>query len=433
MVSTPEFVAAHLSGLRALELFDPSMPVDRASLGERRRAGQLQSRDIGQITLVEREGILRWEVGSTTRAPVLSGRRAGPAEAPGRVVLPLTFRELEPSDVWSALEHLDRELSGKPELLVWNRGGLTAETPSVLDGKARVLLFVHGTFSKSQAFIDGIARAPNASAFWQWATQRYDAILFLNHHTLRPTPVANALALAELFEGRNITVHAIGHSRGCLVLRWWLEALDRGKGKRRAVMVGGTLGGTSLAAPRKLRAAVGLFTNILRAMHGVVATGSALVPPLAPLASLLRVLSFATKGLSSTPIIDAGVALVPGLAAMSRVGNNAELLALRGRIRKAPAHYYAVRSNFEPDDVGWKFWRAFRGPNIADPAADAIFQGDNDLVVDTSSMVDLADHGLAIPTGKRVLDFGTNGAVHHLNYFEQKQTLEKVMEWLGTD
>jgi hypothetical protein len=51
-----------------------------------------------------------------------------------------------------------------------------------------------------------------------------------------------------------------------------------------------------------------------------------------------------------------------------------------------PARYYIVKSNFEATDAGWAFWRRFRKSNIADYAADLIFDDTNDLVVDTGSM-----------------------------------------------
>lgn len=434
MASTAEFVTANLADLRRLDLCDPSMRVrGDQPISERRRSGAIESARTQQIVLVEEDGVLRWELGRSP-IPTLHGRRSAMLTGPtGTTILPLRFEQLGPSEVWKALERIDDELSGPPGLLTWKQGSLVPASASLLDGKKRVLLFVHGTFSKSQALVDGIAGSSEAKAFWRWAKERYDAILFLNHHTLRPTPVANAMELARLFDGRDLTIHAVGHSRGCLVLRWWLEALDRGRGERRAVLVGGTLRGTSLASPPKLRAAVGLLTNILRVLHGTAAAATAIAPPLAPIVGLLKVLSFATSGLANTPLVDAGVAIVPGLAAMSRVGNNAELLALQGRVTAVPEGYFAVRADFQPEDPAWKFWKHFRGSSFANPVSDAIFAAENDLVVDTASMTELADEHLVPAHVSRCLDFGTQGTVHHLNYFEQAKTVKSIMTWLGAD
>ncbi|GAB5545246.1 MAG: hypothetical protein SangKO_050060 [Sandaracinaceae bacterium] len=431
MIGTPDYVTSHLSELRELGFFDPSIGMpSEAPLMRRRQAGLLQSPGVGQLVLLDDDGVLHWELGRAPLPAGLGGRRSRPTEAhAGRVVLPLRFRELAPSEVWAVLETLDMRLSGAPGWLRWKKSTLVPAGAVQKSSAKRVLLFVHGTFSRAQAIVDGIGRSPAHEGFWSWATETYDEILFLNHHTLRPTPIANAMEIARRFDGTETVVHAIGHSRGCLVLRWWLEALDRGHGERRAVFVGGALGGTSLAAPPKLKAAVSLLTNVLRLMRGVVDAGSAILPPLAPLVGLLKVLSLATAGVGRSPIVDAGVALVPGLAAMSRVGNNAELFALRSRAVESGENIFAIQSDFEPGSPGWRFWRRFTGPGFADPASDAIFQGPNDLVVDTPSMVELADD--LVISKARTLDFGVNSQVHHLNYFEQEKTIEKLTEWLG--
>ena len=128
--------------------------------------------------------------------------------------------------------------------------------------------------------------------------------------------------------------------------------------------------------------------------------------------------------------MDAAVGLVPGLAAQSRVGNNRELISLRQTGRLAAERYFAVTSNFESEQPGWKFWQYFRGigDRAKDALADLVFEGRNDLVVDTGSMVDLAD-GLRIPS-EQVLDFGTTDRIHHTNYFSQPDTLAFIEEML---
>ncbi|MGH8703188.1 MAG: hypothetical protein ACREVR_18720 [Burkholderiales bacterium] len=54
-------------------------------------------------------------------------------------------------------------------------------------------------------------------------------------------------------------------------------------------------------------------------------------------------------------------------------------------------------------------------------AADSIFDGPNDLVVDGASMTRLLGKEFAV---KKVHDFGTNNRVHHCNYFAQPETAQ---------
>jgi hypothetical protein len=212
------------------------------------------------------------------------------------------------------------------------------------------------------------------------------------------------------------------------VTRWWLETFDRGDpASRRAVFVGSPLAGTGLAAPPNLKGSLSLLGNIAGAM-GTVAMA---VPFLTVMTGVFRVVSSVTKLAARTPAIDAAVALVPGLAAQSRVGNNAELLSLRRSAGVLDDRYFAIQSNFESEKPGWKFWRYFRrmGDRARDAAADLVFDGNNDLVVDTGSMTELSDDA-RLPASQ-VYDFGTRDDVHHTNYFEQRETFEAIRSWLG--
>ncbi len=131
-----------------------------------------------------------------------------------------------------------------------------------------------------------------------------------------------------------------------------------------------------------------------------------------------------------SPLLDAGIAIVPGLAAQSRVGNNFELQRLFAEDWTTRYELHAVQSNYEPSastDPWWQFWKHFRNlPGRAlDWGADAIFDGENDLVVDTASMIRLG--GASIVKGKS-LHFDGDSAVHHCAYFRQPRTLD----FLGT-
>ena len=120
--------------------------------------------------------------------------------------------------------------------------------------------------------------------------------------------------------------------------------------------------------------------------------------------------------------------MIPGLNAQSRIDNNAELMRLNSRQvqpSRAPSRFF-IQANFESPDPGWKIWQYARSP--AQRATNAIvdflvFQGKNDLVVDTESMIDTGGG----PT--HVFGSAVDG-VHHTNYFRQEMTTTLVRNWL---
>jgi hypothetical protein len=84
--------------------------------------------------------------------------------------------------------------------------------------------------------------------------------------------------------------------------------------------------------------------------------------------------------------------------------------------------YYVVQSNFETDNPGWMFWKNFRGDRMKDLAADVVFPGANDLVVDTFSMTELGELDFPLKV-QDVCDFETSKTVWHCNYFRQPKTV----------
>lgn len=252
------------------------------------------------------------------------------------------------------------------------------------------------------------------------AAKKYDAILAFDHRTLGVSPMINARELALLTNRSRASIDIVCHSRGGLVARWWAEAFDQVRGRRRRIMfVGSPLAGTGLAAPPNIRKTMNLLASLAKA----VGMGTAAVPFLTVVSILSQISGSITSIVARTPVVDATVALVPGLDAMSRVGNNHELLSIR-RDPAAADSYFAVISNFESEKVGWRFWKVFKGPGIRllDLGADVIFSGPNDLVVDTESMTSLADE--INMKMENVLDFGTTDTVYHTNYFQQKATMD---------
>jgi hypothetical protein len=150
-------------------------------------------------------------------------------------------------------------------------------------------------------------------------------------------------------------------------------------------------------------------------------------PFLAAPAAILRVLLSVTGLAAKLPIADAAVAMVPGLFAQARIGNNGEVARLRAGPALRAVDYFAVRSNFEPTAPDWKFWEWFRKDRLGDLGADIVFDGENDLVVDTDSMTDFGASGASLVA---TWDFKTNPEVHHVNYFRQPETIDFIAKSL---
>jgi hypothetical protein len=217
-----------------------------------------------------------------------------------------------------------------------------------------------------------------------------------------------------------------------LVARWWCETFDpRATRCRKVIFVGSPLAGTGLAAPPNIRQTIHLLTQFSRALQWSAGLTAMAVPVFSVVEAMLRVVTSITSLAARTPVADAAMAMVPGLFAMSRVGNHPELRRLRLSPTPVLERYFSVQANFEPDDPKWKFWRLFRSQQLVDHAADLLFDGANDLVVDTASMNSLSDE-LKIPP-QQTLDFGTSSTVHHLNYFQQPETVDFLAKVLLDD
>jgi hypothetical protein len=99
-----------------------------------------------------------------------------------------------------------------------------------------------------------------------------------------------------------------------------------------------------------------------------------------------------------------------------------------------------VIGNFRPTeiDAGWKFWRRIThvGDQLKYGAVNLIFDGPNDLVVDTVTMQgplegDAAGKGLEalarlIFDAKCITRFENSPNVHHTNYFRQPETVKAL-------
>jgi len=380
------------------------------------------------LALVDDDGVLRWRhdtpaTPATTKDTATgdgrrraSGRAAAPAA--GRIVAVREFELLAADQVHAAIQRLDSSFTPARGLRRLARGRLVGCPPGPFAG--RTLLVIHGTFSNADNVLEDLRATGHGRDLLARAERHYDRVLFFDHPTLAQGPLLNAVELNRLFAGSSHAVDVVCHSRGGLVARWWLETLAGGRrGPSRAVLVAAPIAGTSLAAGPRIRAGIDAMTNLGAA---VAATGQVLglaAPFLAAPVGLLRVLLSITGVAARVPIADAAMAAVPGLFAQSRIGNNSELALLRAG-RTAGVDYFPVTADFEPDAAGWRFWRSFRRTTAADLAADVVFDGPNDLVVDTDSMGDFGTATGIRPAGR--LDFGTTADIHHCGYFRDPRT-----------
>jgi pimeloyl-ACP methyl ester carboxylesterase len=402
--------------------------------GRRRRRGAVPESGLATVSLVRTDGVLRWVY---RRPPRRVGsrraRRAGPGPVGAPPVASFGFQEVPPNQVIQALESLDTKFTPLRGLRRWQAGALSPA--GALQATPRCLLFVHGTFSKSDVFFEELSASKEGKDFLARAEAHYGQVLAFDHPTLSVSPLLNALDLEAALAGYAGVVDVVCHSRGGLVTSWWLRTGARPAG--RVVFVGSPLEGTSLAAPARLKDALDYLANVADVIEKAAVVGGGFVPPAAPIlgmaASLMKVVGAGLTLGARTPLLDAGVAVVPGLTAQSRVKNNQELLRLHRDQWPSKPECFAVRANFEPGDPDspwWQFWKRWRKPllALADTGADPIFDAPNDLVVDTDSMTRLLGKKLL---STHVLDFKTSDTVHHCNYFAQAPTARFLARVLG--
>jgi hypothetical protein len=419
-----------------------------------RRDGEADTVQPGYLELIEEDGVLHWELDSDpwdlasdesalARAPRRRGSRRD-FDVARTVIEQFKFAPADGSAVSGALIALDRKLN--PNCVDAN-GVAKGVLHEVLDGgtigdpkrpveEGSILLAVHGTFSNAASNVGSWAATAAGREFLGRARKKYDQILAFEHATLSASPVLNALELTRAFAGSSANVDVVCHSRGGLVVRWWMEVFDpRQLRSGRVVFVGAPLAGSSLAAPNRIRAGLDLVTNAGFALGKGAQIAAVAVPWIGAVGALIRILASATGALSKTPVVDVALAMIPGLAAQAKTNNNVELQGLQRGLSAVPGGYHFILSDFEPaytEEGLWKFWKQFTriGDTAKDWAADKVFDAANDLVVDTASMTQLSEVVSAIAPG-RLQDFGHSALVHHLNYFDQPDTYEFIQRAFG--
>ncbi len=316
----------------------------------------------------------------------------------------------------------------------WRPGG--APLPTLpQDRPLKILLMVHGTFSSTAGGFGHFMASEGGRSFLQQARQAYDAILGFDHKTLVEDPEANAMQIADALDRFGIpkgsSVDAIAHSRGGLVYRMLAEKVlanrrpDIKLGK--AIFVGCTNGGTHLAEPENWAAMVDLYTNaIMAGARAIVSlTGGALLSPVVSVG--IKTVGRFVQMFSEVAV---GESRVPGLAAMQPTGATVKGLNEAAGGLDRLAAYYAMSSNFvarlEPRNGITKELAEF----VADRVTNRLFQGENDLVVDTASMTTFGTRKARLDAGG-TFTFGDTDDVYHTIYFAADRAPGQLAEWLG--
>ncbi len=309
------------------------------------------------------------------------------------------------------------------------------------DRPARILLFVHGTFSSTLGSYGALGVSAWGRDFLARARRSYDAVIGYDHRTLSADPLQNAhdlLGRLEQTTAPSLDIDAVAFSRGGLVLRSLIEYLLPSASLRarvrRAVFVGATNGGTQLAAPENWRRLVDLSTNL-------VAVGCRALSAFAPatLATTIVRESVDTLG-ALVKVLAAELAnedTVPGLAAMVPTGRFVtEINKIQeGQPQAADSLYYVVSSEFDVDGVasggGAPEFPQRLARWAADAIVDAAMREPNDLVVNTASMSAIdADWGVFV---KDRWHFARNLHVYHTIYFTRDEVVRALNRWFGLD
>jgi pimeloyl-ACP methyl ester carboxylesterase len=275
------------------------------------------------------------------------------------------------------------------------------------------LLFVHGTFSTSHAAFGDLPLQVMTDLF-----KRYEGRVFaFDHPTLASAPIDNVkwlMSLMSQMPATGITADIVCHSRGGLVARLLAER-PQGFGLeasplnvRRLVMAGVPSAGTPLADPDHMVDMIDRLTTVL-----TLAPSGLTVETLEALVIVLKVL---------------GRGLLKGLDGLIAMRPDNEFLQRLNSGGTADGDYYAIASNYEPNDRGLKALLS----GAVDGVVDFVFeQVGNDLVVPTDGVHGKNGHArFPVPQDKLLL-LGREEAATHVQLFSQPAVGAKLQEWLG--
>jgi hypothetical protein len=181
-------------------------PAPRVADARRRRmAGGPASDGAAYLTLVRgSDGLLdfRADAGPALRPQRRAWRRGTPGIFDAVPINHTLFRPVTGSKVSEFLEKLDDGFNPRYGLF-----DLNGRRVSQIAATGKVLLIVHGTFSKGDAILDQLREARGSTGpfvgrqLLQAAGTRYQQVLVYEHPTLQVGPWINALDLARAFAG----------------------------------------------------------------------------------------------------------------------------------------------------------------------------------------------------------------------------------------
>jgi hypothetical protein len=446
---------------------DDPEPLRLSRAGRRGPTDEGEPREGPRLELIEEAGLRRWRVpaagsASARRGATEQGTDGLPGSDLAKLLADDRVRRRLPGrrgvirvigrwvvggfkdGVTGLVREYDREEVPEEGLLLVAEGGLERLTrdnlPVVSNPGAadRVLLLVHGTFSKCASPVEGFG-----PEFLQWARKRYRAVIGFDHWTLSKTPLENAGMLAEQLRAiapdllANRRLDMITHSRGGLVARAFCELVGETEAVQNVIFLGTPNCGTDLANPENWGAMADTLVNMTGLDHAKI---------FGRLAGLLARL-----------VVMGGEEKIPGLLAQNPLmaGVQGSFLHQLQQSRAAAnsIRYSAVAAEFEPSPLLPNLkalWSAARQAGL-DTVADKFFEHANDLVVNTSYVwcVDQppADAGslpkfmdpsrvlafvpphsvLTLPPGiQREVALG----VHHCNLFGNARVQECLKRWL---
>ena len=307
------------------------------------------------------------------------------------------------------------------------------------DRPARVLLWVHGTFSSTMGAFGGLSQTAHGKALLKAALKKYDAVIGFDHATLSVTPMQNATDLLARLERQKWpkppVFSAVSHSRGGLVFRSLVEAaLPVSNFKYavdRAVFVACTNAGTELARRKNWDRMIDRYTNLAAGASKAIGLLTGTIAGAKILGEAIRGVGAFVKALAVAALDDNKV---PGLEAMDPAGAFVRQLndLQAGQPQPEGSFYCVMTSNFDPataqrngstPEFPPAWWM-----RLGQKPVDELMGRENDLVVDVDSMSEI-DTSVGDFIKDR-FDFGTNGAVYHTNYFLQKGTSIELTDWL---
>ncbi len=251
----------------------------------------------------------------------------------------------------------------------WVDGNTRSETD-------RILLILHGTFSKSKYPVQGLG-----AEFLQWASRYYRGIIAYDHWTVSKSPLENARDLWAQLDERlrkgDRRIDILAHSRGGLIARALVEMENRHRAINRVVFVATPNSGSSWVDPQNWGNAADHLVNMLHlddfGLYG-------------------RLSAFFARMLINERRIGNLVATInrhlPGLQAQNpQATAPTDFLGMlqAGNGPPAPVKYTAIAANYEPPEAQLTLGSIISriGQRASDAVTDSFLAEFNDLVVDT--------------------------------------------------